>query len=256
MPRTLIAGNWKMNTTPAEAFALAGEIRSSIGEANIGDIDVAVFPPSVSLAGVVDALEGSQVRVGAQNIHHEDSGAFTGEISPAMLAGICDYVLAGHSERRQLFGEDDEAVNLKVLAALRHGLRPVLCVGETLAQREAGDAVRVVASQVRGGLAGVVDITSVVVAYEPVWAIGTGQAATPEAASDIMRGAIQATLMEMFGPDAEDVPLLYGGSVNPVNAAGFLAQPAIHGALVGGASLEADQFADIVKAAIAVKGTS
>ena len=256
MPRTLIAGNWKMNTTPAEAVALAGAVRSSIGEANTGDIDAAVFPPSVALVGVRDALEGSPVRVGAQNIHHEDSGAFTGEVSPAMLSGICDYVLAGHSERRQLFGEDDGAVNLKVLAALRHGLRPVLCVGETLAQREAGDAARVVASQVRGGLSGVVDITPIVVAYEPVWAIGTGQAATPETASDIMQGAIQATLMEMFGPDAEGVPLLYGGSVNPANASGFLAQPAIHGALVGGASLEAGQFAGIVKAAIAAKGTS
>ncbi len=255
MPRTLIAGNWKMNTTPAEAVALAGEIRSAIGEANTGDIDVAVFPPSVSLAGVADTLEGSRARVGAQNIHHEDSGAFTGEISPTMLAGICDYVLAGHSERRQLFGEDDKAVNLKVLAALRHGLRPVLCVGETLAQREAGDAAQVVASQVRGGLSGVDDIRPVVVAYEPVWAIGTGQAATPEAASDIMQGAIQATLTEMFGPNAEDVPLLYGGSVNPANAPGFLSQPAIHGALVGGASLEAGQFADIVKAALAAKGT-
>ena len=256
MPRTLIAGNWKMNTTPAEAVALAGAIRSSVGEANTGDIDVAVFPPSVSLAGVSDALEGSPVRVGAQNIHHEDSGAYTGEVSPAMLSGICDYVLAGHSERRQLFGEDDEAVNLKVLAALRHGLRPVLCVGETLAQREAGDAARVVASQVRGGLSGVVDITAVVVAYEPVWAIGTGQAATPETASEIMEGAIQTTLMEMFGLDAEAIPLLYGGSVNPANAAGFLSQAVIHGALVGGASLDADQFAGIVKAAIAAKGTT
>ncbi len=256
MPRTLIAGNWKMNTTPAEAVALAGAIRSSVGEADTGGIDVAVFPPLISLLRVRDELEGSPVRVGAQNIHHEDSGAFTGEVSPAMLSGICDYILAGHSERRQLFGEDDATVNLKVLAALRHGLRPVLCVGETLAHRETGDAARVVASQVRGGLSGVVDITSVVVAYEPVWAIGTGQAATPETASDIMQGAIQATLTEMFGPDAEDVPLLYGGSVNPANAAGFLAQPAIHGALVGGASLEAGQFAGIVQAAVAANGTS
>ena len=255
MPRTLIAGNWKMNTTPAEAVALAGAIRSSLDGVSTGDIDVAVFPPLISLLRVRDMLEGSPVRVGAQNIHHEDSGAFTGEISSPMLAGICDYVLAGHSERRRLFGEDDESVNLKVLAALRHGLRPVLCVGETLAQREAGDAAKVVASQVRGGLSGMVDITPVVVAYEPVWAIGTGQAATPETASDIMQGAIQATLREMFGPDAEGVPLLYGGSVNPANASGFLAQPAIHGALVGGASLEAGQFAGIVKAAIAAKGT-
>ena len=256
MPRTLIAGNWKMNTTPAEAVALARAVRSCLDGVSARDVDVALFPPSVSLTGVADTLDGSPVRLGAQNIHHEDSGAFTGEISPGMLSGICGYVLAGHSERRQLFGEDDGAVNLKVLAALRHGLRPVLCVGETLEQREAGDAARVVASQVRSGLSGVVDIRSVVVAYEPVWAIGTGQAATPETASEMMQGAIQATLMEMFGPDAEDVPLLYGGSVNPANAAGFLSQPAIHGALVGGASLEAAQFADIVKAAIAAKGAS
>ena len=212
MPRTLIAGNWKMNTTPAEAVALARAVRSCLDGVSTGDIDVAVFPPSVSLIGVADALEGSGVRVGAQNIHHEDSGAYTGEISPAMLYGICDYVLAGHSERRQLFGEADGTVNLKVLAALRHGLRPVLCVGETLAEREAGDAARVVASQVRGGLAGMVDITSVLVAYEPVWAIGTGQAATPETTSDIMLEAIQATLIEMFGAGGETFPSSTGAA--------------------------------------------
>ncbi len=259
MPQTLIAGNWKMNTTPSEAVVLAGEVRDGLDAP--GGVEVVLCPPAISLVGVSQALEGSPVKVGAQNIHHEDAGAFTGEISPAMLSGGCRYVIVGHSERRQLFGEDDGQVNLKLLAALRHGLRPILCVGETLEERESGQAAPVIERQVRAGLSGVVDISAngtrrsggLAVAYEPIWAIGTGQAATPEIAVEIMGGAIQATLADMFGESAADVSLLYGGSVNPGNVAGFMAQDCIHGALVGGASLQAGQFVEIVRLAAAAK---
>ena len=166
-----------------------------------------------------------------------------------MLQGICDYVLLGHSERRQIFGETDELVNLKVKAAFAHGLNPILCIGETLEQREAGEAGSVVDRQLRTALDGVIDISGLLVAYEPVWAIGTGQAATPEIAAEIMGGALQSSLGSMYGDSASDVPLLYGGSVNGDNVAGFLAQQSIHGALVGGASLQADQFLRVVQVA-------
>ena len=273
MPQTLIVGNWKMNTTPAEAVVLAREVRDGLDAP--GNVEVVLCPPAISLVGVSQVLEGSPVKVGAQNIHHEDAGAYTGEISPAMLSGVCRYVIVGHSERRQLFGEDDGQVNLKLLAALRHGLRPILCVGETLEERESGQAAPVIERQVRAGLSGVVDISGngprwsggsvktsnlalptdcgLSVAYEPIWAIGTGQAATPEIAAEIMGGAIQATLADMFGESADDVSLLYGGSVNPGNVSGFIAQDCIHGALVGGASLQAGQFVEIVRLAAAAK---
>ena len=256
MPRLLIAGNWKMNTTYAEAVSLTRDVRTGV-EAVDGDgtggVEAVVCPPAISLAAVSDALAGSPVKVGAQNIHHEDAGAFTGEISPAMLAGFCEYVILGHSERRQLFGEDDGRVNLKTLAALRHGLRPILCVGETLDERESGQAGKVVERQVREGLTGVVDISSLVVAYEPVWAIGTGRAATPEIASEIMGESIQATLEAMFGQAGAETRLLYGGSVNPSNVVGYMEQAPIHGALVGGASLKAEQFVEIIRLASAAK---
>ncbi len=171
-----------------------------------------------------------------------------------MLRGLCDYVILGHSERRQLFGDNDDLVNRKVKAAFEHGLRPILCVGESLEQREAGRAGAAVAQQLRSGLAGIVDITGLVVAYEPVWAIGTGRAATPEIAAEIMGGTIQGSLNALFGDAAAQVPLLYGGSVNPDNVAGFAAQGCIHGALVGGASLQADQFLEIARLMTRAKG--
>ena len=164
-----------------------------------------------------------------------------------MLVGLCDYVMLGHSERRQLFGEADELINLKVKAAIQHGLRPILCVGETLEQRESGRASETVSGQLQAGLSGVVDIRSLVVAYEPVWAIGTGQAATPEIAAEIMGGAMLETLRSMYPAAADQVPLLYGGSVNPGNVSGFAGESCIHGALVGGASLNADQFLEIAR---------
>ena len=249
MPRTIVAGNWKMNTTLAEGVALAAAVAQGAGQAP--GVELILCPPAISLAAVREAVGGSPVAVGAQNMHFADSGAFTGEIAAPMLRDLARYVLLGHSERRQLFGETDELVNRKVLAALRHGLRPILCVGETLPQRESGQAAAVIGRQVRAGLAEVpaTDLDNLLVAYEPIWAIGTGQAATPEIAAEIMGGVILQTLISQFGPAAGELPLLYGGSVNAGNIADFAAQSCIHGALVGGASLQADSFLEIARLA-------
>ncbi len=249
MPATVIAGNWKMNTTLEEARSLAQDIRDRAGQ--VSGVDLILCPPAISLAGVKHSLAGSPVKVGAQNMHQMDSGAFTGEIAPTMLIGICEYVIIGHSERRQLFGETDDLVNLKVKAALNHGLKPILCVGETLEQRESGRAAEVISGQVGSGLAETqsLDISGLIVAYEPVWAIGTGQAATPDIAADIMGGAVADSLRKLYGEAHRNVPLLYGGSVNAGNMAEFAAQPSIHGALVGGASLQADSFIEIARLA-------
>ena len=252
MPNPIVAGNWKMNTTIHEATRLAVQVRD--GYDAVAGPEVVVCPPFVSLMAVRDALQGSTIKVGAQNMHSETSGSFTGEVAASMLQGVCDYVILGHSERRRIFGETDESVNSKVKAAFAHGLRPILCVGETLEQREAGRAGSVVAQQIRGALAGVVDITGLLVAYEPVWAIGTGMAATPEIAAEIMGGTVQASLTALYGEPAANVPLLYGGSVNPENVAGFAAQGCIHGALVGGASLQAGQFLEIARLMKQAKG--
>ena len=256
MPSTVVAGNWKMNTNLGEAVALAEGVRDGSNQAE--GVEIVLCPPAISLAAVRQAVSGSAVKVGAQNMHPEESGAFTGEVSPVMLAGLCDYVILGHSERRQLFGETSEFVNRKVLAALSHGLRPILCVGETIEQREAGAAEAVISEQVKVGLegAGDLDISGLVVAYEPVWAIGTGQAATPEIAAEIMGGAILSSLSDLFGSTADNVPLLYGGSVNAGNVSDFAAQSCIHGALVGGASLQAESFLDIARLAGEAKGGS
>jgi triosephosphate isomerase len=251
MPDPVVAGNWKMNTTLKEAADLAAEVRDGLGSDS--DITLVLCPPFIYLNAVRDAVAGSSIKVGAQNMHFEASGAFTGEIAPSMLQGICDYVILGHSERRQLFDETDELVNRKVNAAFQHGLRPILCVGETLEQREAGQAGEVVGQQLSAALSDVVDITGLVVAYEPVWAIGTGLAATPEIAAEIMGGPLLETLLSLFGRAADDVPLLYGGSVNPGNVDSFAQQSCIHGALVGGASLQAGQFLEIAKAIAAAK---
>jgi triosephosphate isomerase len=235
-----------MNTTLDEAAALASEVAAGAPDSN--NVEIILCPPFISLAAVRQAVSGSPVMVGAQNMYFESAGAFTGEVSPEMLRSLCQFVILGHSERRQLFGETDETVNRKVHAALAAGLRPIVCVGETLAQREAGQAADVVEGQVLAGVADVHDITDVVLAYEPIWAIGTGRAATPEIAEEIMGGPIHDALRDLFGDDADSVPLLYGGSVSPGNAAAFAAQPSIHGALVGGASLQADQFLQVAAA--------
>ena len=252
MPTPVVAGNWKMNTDLAGAVALASSVRD--GSASLSGLELILCPPFVSLAAVRDTLRGTAVKIGAQNMYFEESGAFTGEVAPSMLQEICQYVILGHSERRQLFGENDDLINRKVKAAIQHSLRPILCIGETLEERESGRADSVVSRQLRAGLAGVVDISGLAVAYEPVWAIGTGRAATPEIASEIMGGAVFETLRTLYSDAAAQLPLLYGGSVNPDNAAGYAAESCIHGALVGGASLRADQFLDIAKQTIKAKG--
>ena len=245
MPTPIIAGNWKMNTDMAGAVELASGVAK--GAAALSGVELVLCPPFVFLAAVRGAVAGTSVKIGAQNMHNEESGAFTGEVAASMLQGLCEYVILGHSERRQLFGETDELVNLKVKTALEKGLIPVLCVGETLEQREEGLTHDTVSNQVRAGLSGLVDITGLVLAYEPVWAIGTGQPATPETAADVMGEAMLETLRDLYPGVAERVPLLYGGSVNPGNAAAYAAQSCIHGSLVGGTSLRADQFLEIAR---------
>lgn len=244
MPDLVVAGNWKMNTTVSEAIALAAGVRD--GAAGVTGVELVLCPPAVSLVAVSDAVKGSAVKVGAQNMHFQESGAFTGEVSPGMLQGICDYVIIGHSERRQMFAETDESVNLKIKAAQAAGLRPIMCVGETLEQREAGQASDFISGQVRAGLEGITDANGLVVAYEPIWAIGTGMTTTPEDAQE-MCCAIRAVVHARWGGDAADgVRIQYGGSVKGVNAPDLMRQPDIDGALVGGASLDADEFARII----------
>ena len=249
-PTNIVAGNWKMNTDVASGVLLAASVAA--GAAMLSGVQVAVAPPFVSLAAVRDAVAGSGVAVAAQNMHADDSGAFTGEIAPPMLVGLCDYVIIGHSERRQFFGETDESVGRKAAAALQHGLRPIVCVGETLDERESGRAAEVIRRQVVAALTDLDPESTaglLTIAYEPVWAIGTGRAATPEIAEQIMGGAIGSTVAAVLGADAASAtPLLYGGSVNPANAADFAAVPSINGALVGGASLEAGTFLDVAAA--------
>jgi len=233
---------------------LASGVRRALGDDPNG-VKTVLCPPFISLAAVKQALDGSDIALGAQNMHFEARGAFTGEVSPAMLAGLCQYVILGHSERRHIFGERDDLINRKVKAASAAGLQPILCVGETLEERKQGHADEVIGRQLRQGLAGVERCDGLVVAYEPVWAIGTGVPATPEIAQQVMGGVVLATLSALFGEHAAlEVPLLYGGSVNPGNVAAFARQPAIHGALVGGASLVAEQFVEIVRATARAKG--
>lgn len=248
MRRRLIVGNWKMNKTAGEAGAFVRTLALSAAE--VEPIEVVLAPPFPALAAVRQALpEGSPLQLGAQNLFWEDQGAYTGEVSAPMLVDLgCRYVIVGHSERRQLFGETDEAVNKKVRAALRHGLTPILCLGERPTDREAGRTEPVVAAQLRQGLAGLSkeDARKVVLAYEPVWAIGTGKAATPDQAAAVHR-LCRALLAEGWGAEAaEAVRILYGGSVTPDNIAGFLAAPAVDGALVGGACLDGQSFARII----------
>ncbi len=252
MERLMIAGNWKMNTTITEAVALAEEMRPGL-EAVEG-IDRVICPPFVALSVVRDVLSGSGVAVGAQNMYYENSGAYTGEVSPTMLADLCEFVILGHSERRHVLGESDEMVGKKVAVAVEAGLRPILCVGETLAERDEGNADAVVARQLTAGLAEVDKPDGLVVAYEPVWAIGTGKSATPGDAEAMMSG-LHRLLAEWYGSDgAGDVPLLYGGSVTAENVADFVREPNIDGALVGGASLNAETFVSLVRNAAVVVG--
>ena len=245
MPQSTIVGNWKMNTTIEEARALVTLMRSDLE--SLSDVQTVVCPPFISLAVVAEMLRGSRIGLGAQNLYFEPRGAFTGEISPAMLGGLCQFVILGHSERRRLFGESDDVISQKVRAALEFDLTPILCLGETLDEREAGRAESTVERQVQRCLAGVGAPPELFVAYEPVWAIGAGQAATPAVAQGMM-AHLRTVLASIYGDSfAEDIPLLYGGSVTPGNVAGFAAEKDIDGALVGGASLDAASFVEIVQ---------
>jgi len=252
--KKLIAGNWKMNKTPADGAALVTELVAALGKQT--DVDVVVCPPFTGLESAAKALDGSTIKLGAQNMHFEASGAFTGEISAPMLRAIfATHVILGHSERRTLFGEQDGFINKKVLAALKNQLRPILCVGETLAEREAATTLKVVQTQVEAGLEGVSkeQAATVVIAYEPVWAIGTGKVATTDQAQEV-HAFIRGLLVKLFGDAvAQKVRILYGGSMKPANAPELLSQKDIDGGLIGGASLEARSFTDLVKSAAAVR---
>jgi triosephosphate isomerase len=252
--RPLIAGNWKMNLTHLEAIGLVQKLVFSLPEQVLDTTEMVVLPPFTALRSVQTLVTGDKLPVGfgAQDLSEHDSGAYTGEVSGAMLAALaCSYVVVGHSERRALHGEDDALVNRKVQAALRHGLTPILCVGEGLDVRQAGGHVAHCSDQLDAALAGfsAEQVQHIVLAYEPVWAIGTGEVATPDDAQEVC-GELRVRLAERFGPEtAERVRILYGGSVKAGSAAGIMAGPDIDGALVGGASLDADEFAQICRIA-------
>jgi triosephosphate isomerase len=250
MRRPAVAANWKMNTTVAEAVDLARALIAQVEP--ISGVERILCAPFVSLTTLAPLLQGTGVALGAQNLHWEKSGAFTGEISAGMLAGVCQFVIVGHSERRQFFGETDETVNKKVKAALAAGLTPIVCVGENLAENEAGQTASVVTRQTRAAYAGLDadEALKTIVAYEPVWAIGTGRAATPAGANAVIGLHIRGALAELYSAAVADaVRVQYGGSVNAANAVELMTQPDIDGALVGGASLKPAEFAAIVRAA-------
>ncbi len=243
-----------MHMTIPEAKSLVEEMLPGLEE--ISGIEKAVCPPFVDLPVVAEVLRGTSVRVGAQNMHWEEKGAFTGEISPLMLQGLCDYVILGHSERRKYFGETDEMVNLKAKSALAHGLTPIICVGENLEQKEKGLTSQVVRSQIAADLDGLTadQVSGLVIAYEPIWAIGTGKAATPEYAEKVIREDIRGTIAGLFGESAaRSVRVQYGGSTKAANIESFMSVPEIDGALVGGASLRASEFVEMIRIAARVK---
>ena len=244
--KPVIAGNWKMYKTGSEAKSFITELKGKI--AGVQGVEVVVAPPFTALSQAAEAIKGSAIGLSAQNLHWEDQGAFTGEVAPAMLKEIgCGYVIIGHSERRQFFGESDESVNRKVKAALKHGLVPIMCVGETLAEREGGKIQEVIERQVRKGLDGLGADANLILAYEPVWAIGTGKTASPEQAEDVHL-MIRELLKQILGPDfSTKTRILYGGSVKADNIKSLMAKPNIDGALVGGAALKADSFSAIIR---------
>ena len=249
MRTPIIVGNWKLNKTVREAVELVDSLQPLVAEAT--DVEIVVAPVFTGLTAVAKALAGGNIRLGAQDVFWEDSGAFTGEVSPGMLKDVgCDYVIIGHSERRQYFSEANETVNRKAKAAHAHGLIPIICAGESLEEREAGETEAVVKDHILNGIDGLTadQIVSTVIAYEPVWAIGTGQNATPDQAQDV-HALIRSLISEIYSADvAWQVRIQYGGSVKPDNAATLIAQPDVDGALVGTASWEAESFAQIVNA--------
>ena len=251
MRTPLIAGNWKMNTTVAQAASLVTKMLPELNQ--IAGVEKVLCPPFTSLSVVRELIKGTSIKLGAQNMYYKDKGAYTGEISPLMLAELCDFVILGHSERRQYFAETDELVNKKVQVALESGLEPILCVGESLEQNEAGRTEEIIAKQVRGGLAGITATDKLVIAYEPIWAIGTGKAATGKQANTTI-SIIRSIVASVWNQDvANKIRLLYGGSVTGANIAEFITESEIDGALVGGASLKADDFVSIVSQASRIK---
>ena len=247
-----IAGNWKMNTTATEAEKLVIEMLDKLDR--IEGVEKVLCPPFVSLVAVNMMLQGSSIKLGAQNMYFETEGAYTGEISPVMLSELCEFVILGHSERRWYFGETDEIVNKKVKAALANRLKPILCVGERLAENEAGKTEKVVNRQVTAALHGIEPVSNLVIAYEPVWAIGTGKAASGEQAAATIQ-FIRDILAKLWNKSiAQDLRILYGGSVTSANIAEFISCPEIDGALVGGASLKAEEFVSIVEQTTEIKG--
>lgn len=250
----IIAGNWKMNKTIAEARELVNGMRDDLsGLADRGTLEVVLCPPFISIPEVAALVKGTPIHVGAQDLFWEVKGAFTGQVSPTMVKEVCDYVIIGHSERRQFFGETDEGVNKKLRAALAHQLKPIVCVGENLQQNEAGQTRTVVSAQVRAAFKDLSreEARGVVIAYEPIWAIGTGKAATGAGANSVIGLTIRGAIVDAYDEaTAQAVRVQYGGSVNPKNVAEFFAQPEIDGALVGGASLVAADFVTICKAAV------
>jgi len=246
-----IAGNWKMNTTLTEAIALVKTMRRELDE--IGNVDKVLCPPFISLAAIGEILKGSSIKLGAQNLYFEEKGAYTGEISPLMLVDLCKFVIIGHSERRQYFNETGEIVNKKIVAALKAGLKPILCIGERLEENEAGSTEEIVTGQLKTSLTGINTISGLTIAYEPIWAIGTGKAATGEQANATI-SLIRRTISKLYNERiAQGLRILYGGSVNADNTTEFIKQTEIDGALVGGASLKADQFISIVRQTSKIK---
>jgi len=257
MRTPIIAGNWKMNKTIGEAVSLVREMQPGLN--GVPGVEKVLCPPFTALAAVKELLEPTAIKLGAQGMHWEEKGAYTGEISPLMLKGLCQYVILGHSERRQYFGETDEGVNKKIKAALAHSLTPIVCVGENLAQNEARQTEAVVGGQVRGCLAGLnaEQVRRLIIAYEPIWAIGTGKPATGVGANAVIGQTVRGTVRGLYGEaTAQAVRIQYGGSVNPKNIAEFISQVEIDGALVGGASLKTADFVEIVRISAKVKEAS
>jgi triosephosphate isomerase len=252
MRSPFVAGNWKMNTTATEAEKLVIEMLDNLDR--IEGVEKVLCPPFVSLVAINMMLQGSSIKLGAQNMYFETEGAYTGEISPLMVSELCEFVILGHSERRWYFGETDEIVNKKVKAALSNKLKPILCVGERLEENEAGKTEEVINRQVTAALNGIEPVSNLVIAYEPVWAIGTGKAASSGQASATIQ-FIRGVLAKLWNKSvAQDLRILYGGSVTSANIAEFISQPEIDGALVGGASLKAEEFVSIVEQTAEIKG--
>ena len=249
--KIFIAGNWKMNKTAAETAELASALKASLAQF-AGKCEIAVCPTFTSLATAVEILKGSNVKVGAQNIHWADNGAYTGEISGAMLKEIgVEYVIIGHSERRQYFGETDETVNQRIKAALKYGLKPIVCIGETLNERESGVTNTVLEKQIRGAFADIsaADMDAITIAYEPVWAIGTGKTATPDVAQET-HAFIRSVLTALYGDKAQDIVVQYGGSMKAENSGALVSKQDIDGGLIGGAALKADSFTALIQNAL------